>query len=252
MQNLTFPTIITHKEWLTSNTCLLKFQFKHPHTFDYTAGQFISIIFPAGSPDQRPQRRSYSIAGLQKNTLQSTEIEIVATIIPNGLASQFFIESEVGSETTISGPYGALVLPKTLPKRLFLIATSTGVAPYRAFLPQLENLLRENESLEIELIFGVRKRKDAFFINDFKQMSDKYPRFQFNLCFSRHDNSILAPYEHACYVQERMENLAPDPDKDLIFLCGNPAMIDSSFTRLTENGFSPRQIKREKYLPTKK
>jgi NAD(P)H-flavin reductase len=39
-----------------------------------------------------------------------------------------------------------------------------------------------------------------------------------------------------------------DPENDIAYLCGNPDMIDQAFDRLTQKGFSPKNIRREKYI----
>ena len=41
--------------------------------------------------------------------------------------------------------------------------------------------------------------------------------------------------------------LKPVPGEDIIYLCGNPQMVDDCVALLTEQGFGPREIKREKY-----
>ena len=39
-----------------------------------------------------------------------------------------------------------------------------------------------------------------------------------------------------------------NPEQDLVYLCGNPGMIDDSFSYLKEQGFAMQQIIREKYI----
>jgi ferredoxin-NADP reductase len=56
-----------------------------------------------------------------------------------------------GEHFGISGPFGLLVLPETLPKRLVLVGTGTGMAPYRAMLPELEKAAFNGVSLHILL-----------------------------------------------------------------------------------------------------
>ncbi len=37
-------------------------------------------------------------------------------------------------------------------------------------------------------------------------------------------------------------------ENDLIYLCGNPGMIDDAFQYLQEQGFAVQSIRREKYI----
>ncbi len=38
-----------------------------------------------------------------------------------------------------------------------------------------------------------------------------------------------------------------DPEQDIVYLCGNPNMVDQSIELLTEKGYSPLAVRREKY-----
>lgn len=234
---------IRHKTWLTPD--VLEVTFELEESMAYEAGQFISIHF---EHDGAVIRRSYSIANARYHS-PTTSITIVLTILPDGLASQFLKLSEPGTSLQISGPYGALTLPKSLPERVFLVATGTGVAPYRNMLSVLEQQVAEGPTT-IELLFGVRKKGDAFYANAFRQFADHHSWFHFNLCLSR--QAPTEKDEFAGHVQDRMTQLAPNPEHDLVYLCGNPNMVDDVAKQLMDKGFSPRQIKREKYVHSRR
>ena len=53
------------------------------------------------------------------------------------------------------------------------------------------------------------------------------------------------------YVQQFLAEFAPDPARDIAYLCGNPNMVDTCFEALKEAGFEVRQIRREKYVSSK-
>jgi NAD(P)H-flavin reductase len=50
------------------------------------------------------------------------------------------------------------------------------------------------------------------------------------------------------HVQDILMKKNPNPATDLVYLCGNPKMIDDNFELLKNLGFSVQQIVREKYL----
>lgn len=227
-------------------------QLSPQQTIQYLPGQFISVHLDDPDGGDKSVRRSYSIANISPSTEAVEEIEIVLSIFEDGLASNFFENAETGTEVEISGPYGALTLPEELPERLFLVATSTGVAPYRTMLPQLEKILNSEEEIDIELILGVSDSSECLFAEDFRNFSLQYPHFQFNVCYSRNHQDSLADDEYKGYVQHRLESLAPNPEHDLVYLCGNPNMVDLCTKLLTGLEFSPRQVKREKYILSKR
>ncbi len=248
MPNKNLKATIVANDWITPTIRQITLQFFEGESFSYIRGQFISVHLPDPADSANLLRRSYSIASLHHATQQVTNIEIVLTIIDDGLASQFFLHADIGAVVEVSGPYGALTLPEDLPERLFLVATSTGVAPFRTMLPQIASLLDNDVELDIELILGVKTPEEALFADDFRPFAAEHPRFQFNLCYSRAADIDLKQDEYSGYVQHRLEALAPNPDNSLIFLCGNPNMIDNAYKLLSERGFSPRQVKREKYI----
>jgi ferredoxin-NADP reductase len=252
MSKNNFIAFISKNEWISPKVRLVTINLPTAQAMSYSPGQFISIHLPHPEGEEKPIRRSYSIATIIPNTDAVTSIEIVLTIVEDGIASQFLDNAKAGDEVEISGPYGALTLPEELPSRLFLVATSTGVAPYRTMLPTLEALLNSDTEIDIELILGVSSEKECLFADDFREFSLKYPHFQFNACYSRHTEGALAEDEYKGYVQERLEALAPNPKNDLVYLCGNPKMVDGCTGLLTELGFSPRQVKREKYVRSKR
>jgi len=249
-QNIT--AFISTNEWISPKVRLVTLNLPSEQAMSYSPGQFISVHLPHPDGEEKPIRRSYSIASIIPKTEAVTCIEIVLTILEDGIASTFFDKATIGDKVEISGPYGALTLVEELPDRLFLVATSTGVAPYRTMLPLLESILTSDTEFDIELILGVSSEKESLFADDFREFSLKFPHFQFNACYSRHTEGALAEDEYKGYVQERLEALAPNPKNDLIYLCGNPKMVDGCTGLLTELGFSPKQVKREKYVRSKR
>jgi len=252
MSNRNTIASISVNEWISPKVRKVTLLLPMQQAMSYTPGQFISLHLPDPNGSEKPIRRSYSIASIHGATNSVNKIEIVLTIIEGGIASSFIDNASIDAKVEISGPYGALTLPEELPDRLFLVATSTGVAPYRTMLPSLEAILNSEAELDVELILGVTNAEECLFAEDFRNFSLKYPHFQFNACYSRHKEGDLAEDEYQGYVQERLEALAPNPKNDVIYLCGNPKMVDACTGLLSELGFSPRQIKREKYVHSKR
>ena len=49
-------------------------------------------------------------------------------------------------------------------------------------------------------------------------------------------------------MQHAFPDLALHPEEDMIYLCGNPSMIDDAYTYLKNQQFNIQQIIREKYI----
>ena len=62
------------------------------------------------------------------------------------------------------------------------------------------------------------------------QQAASFANFRFSLCASR--AAVTGADEFAGRVTERLQQLHPQADRDLVYLCGNPAMVDEVFEQL--------------------
>lgn len=229
---------------ITPNTLHMAFARVDGTTLPFIPGQFLTFLLES---EAGIKRRSYSIASIPGKT---NELEIAISYVAGGIASETFFNLSVGAELTCSGPFGRLILrADETPKRYILIATGTGVAPYRAMLPELATRLEQDPELRIVLLLGVQYRADLLYANDFIDFATQHPRFEFRAQLSREDlTKHKADYEYSGYVQTAFKDLSLSPGDDLIYLCGNPNMIDNAFEYLTDEGFTPQAVRREKYI----
>lgn len=225
---------------ITDSVRYLRFEREDKSAIDFIPGQFVT--FHIEGPE-KVQRRSYSLA----NPPGSKNLEIACTHIEGGLASTLFDSLKPGDPVTISGPVGLLVLKEEQPARYLLVGTSTGITPYRSMLDEISKRLDSQPNLEVHVIQGVREAKDLLFEQDFLALAEKHPNFHFYACYSRAD-SVAKPHERIGRVQHTLEELKPNPESDLVYLCGNPNMIDENFDQLTANGFDRKSVRREKYV----
>ena len=211
--------------------------------FSFIPGQFISIHF---EHDNKTLKRSYSIACAPN---QVNQIEFSASYVPNGPGSEYLFRLKPEDIINCTGPFGRLILRDPLPKRLIFIATSTGITPFRSMLPNLQEAIA-NHNIQIVILFGARTHKDILFYDEFLEFAKKNSNnFTYKACLSRVNLADLTnDYETTGYVQQQINALNIDPSNDLVYLCGNPKMIDETFAMLQELGMETSQIIREKYI----
>ena len=91
-------------------------------SFDFKAGQFITLDLPVG--DKRLQRwRSYSISSAPAGT---NKIELCIVHFDGGLGSTYFFDQVVvGTELKFKGPEGGFVLPEVIDQDVVMICTGT-------------------------------------------------------------------------------------------------------------------------------
>lgn len=217
---------------------------------DFIPGQFIQVHFSYA--DGTPAKRSYSLATMHDHSLAAGEtVEIAVSFVPGGSATALFEGMEAGALVDASGPFGRFCLmPGDRNTRYLLIATGTGVTPYRSMLPQLQRLIDER-NVEVVLLYGARTPQELLYADDFRAFADAHPNFRFVPCFSRQ----LPEHPHADvrqgYVQQQLAEFSPDPATDIAYLCGNPDMVDTCFEALKAAGLPIPQIRREKYVSSK-
>ncbi len=239
-----FELLLKNVRSLTPTVRHLTFERTDGKPFLYQAGQFVTLQLQA--QDGRQVRRSYSLADAPT---ASPTVSFAISYVKDGLASELFFHREP-ERIQASGPYGKLVLPQEAFARYVLIATGTGVTPYRSMRPELERLIAE-EHAEVELLLGVRTRDELLYGDEFRAWAAQSSRMRFYPCFSRLVSSDCQGDENSGYVQNCLPKLGLDPERDIVFLCGNPPMIDETLKILSEQNFPSERIRREKYVFSK-
>lgn len=133
---------------------------KLPDGFHYVEGQSLSVIPPGVDPKngRKNKPRLYSIAStrygdlLDGNTIslcvrRAEYFDPVTGVVDpskKGVCSNFLCDIQPGEQVSVAGPVGkTMLLPEDPTKDVIMIATGTGIAPFRGFMHRLfmENTL---------------------------------------------------------------------------------------------------------------
>lgn len=236
-----FDCRLKSTEMITPSVRQCVFERVDGKAMSFIPGQFITLLLRNEVGELK--RRSYSIATVPG---RSEDIEIVLSYIPGGVASEKLFHMAVGDVVEAMGPVGRLIMQEEDVRRYILVGTGTGIAPYRAMIPDLLQRMRANSQFETVILEGVQSREDLLYARDFLEMTKQEPRASYLACFSR--QAPEASYERRGYVQNQFDALQLNPAQDVVFLCGNPNMVDQAFEKLTKMGFPSASIRREKYI----
>mmetsp|Transcript_31835 Transcript_31835/g.68750 ORF Transcript_31835/g.68750 Transcript_31835/m.68750 type:complete len:402 (+) Transcript_31835:69-1274(+) len=136
---------------------------KLPEGFHYVEGQSLSVIPPGidAKNGRKHKPRLYSIAStrygdlLDGNTIslcvrRAEYYDPVTGLVDpakKGVCSNFLCDVQPGDEVSVAGPVGkTMLLPKDPTTDIIMIATGTGIAPFRGFMHRLfmENTLAKH------------------------------------------------------------------------------------------------------------
>ncbi len=146
-------------------------------TFALDVGQSVGVLAP-GQRDfgQEHHLRLYSVADLPEiDDAGHTRIKLCVKRCSyiddysgeryRGIASNFLCDRRPGDNLALTGPYG---LPFEIPPEnnanIILIATSTGIAPFRAFVRHLFENIEDFEG-RVWLFYGARTGLDLIYLN---------------------------------------------------------------------------------------
>ncbi len=242
MQVITFPITLIESFMISPKVKHFIFSCDLSPAFHFIAGQFITIHFER---EGKHLRRSYSIANEPK---QDNRIEFAAGFVEQGPGTDLLFNLKPGDVLQINGPYGRLTLKDNNPKRYILVATSTGITPFRSMLGELSRRIQDNPDLQVVILQGVQKHEEILYPNDFLNFMQPRPQVRFLPYLSREPAHNLKDNEHCGYVQSAFSELKLNHEQDLVYLCGNPSMIDDAFNLLKNLGFTPQHVIREKYI----
>ncbi len=146
--------------------------------FAYDVGQSIGIFAP-GDPalGGKEHFRLYSVADLPDRSEQGlprikicvrrcSYIDEYSGEEYRGIASNYLCDLRAGDQITISGPYGlAFAAPEDHSSNLILICTSTGIAPFRAFVKHLYSNVPDWTGA-VWLFYGATNPLEMVYMND--------------------------------------------------------------------------------------
>jgi ferredoxin-NADP reductase len=217
--------------------------------FAFTPGQFIQVHF--NYADGKPTKRSYSVATVGDASGAVHRLEIAVSYVPGGAATELLGNLPHGGEVEASGPYGRFCLMEAdANARYLLIATGTGVTPYRAMLPRIAELIGQR-GCRFVLLYGARSEQELLYGEEFDAFARTHEGFDFHPCFSRGSRAAPRSHDRLGYVQKVLPEFEPHPERDIAYLCGNPDMVDATFNVLKEAGLPIQHIRREKYVSSR-
>jgi len=208
------------------------FELPEVERFDFTPGQFVSLH---GEFEGKQITRAYSLAAPPDRN----RIELCLNRVDGGRFSPHLFTLAPGDSVELTGPVGYFT-PRPAPGAV-LVATGTGIAPFRAMLPAV---LAEGPPHPVTLIFGTRREESILYREEWENWERRYDNFRFWPTLSRAGDGWTG---RRGYVQASLaEALGASPEA-VVYVCGLKAMVDEVRTLAKSLGLDRKRIVYEKY-----
>ena len=222
-------------EWMEIAPGIRHFVFEAPEVrrLDFVPGQFVSF---SDRVRGKEITRAYSIASAPS---ESNRFDLCLNRVEDGAFSPHLFDLAPGDSVQMQPPLGLFVLRQP-PRDTLMMATGTGIAPFRSML----HAHLSGDSPAFTLLFGVRYESHLLYRDEFEEMARRFPKFRFWPTLTRPGPDWSARVGR---VQAHLaEAIGGRRDID-VFLCGLKPMVDDVRHILKEMGFDRKQIRYEKY-----
>ncbi len=162
--------------------------------------------------------------------------------LPPGIASTFLFNLKPGDKVTVFGPFGEFFAKETDAEMVF-IGGGAGMAPLRAHI--FDQLLRLNSKRKITFWYGARSLREAFYVEEFDSLQERFPNFTWHLALSDplpEDNwTGYKGFIHQVALDNYLKD-HPAPEDCEYYLCGPPMMNAAVLKMLDDLGVEPENI----------
>lgn len=229
-------TVIDVHHW---NENLFSFKTTRQDSFRFNNGQFIMLGMKV---DDKPLLRAYSLVSANYEEY----LEFLSIKVGGGALTSKLQHLKKGDQILVSNkPVGTLVIDNLTPcKRLLLLATGTGIAPFISIIKDPETYSRFEE---IMLVHGVRQVNDLAYKEYLTNHlpDDEYIGKNVQDQFTYLPTVTRDEFERKGRIIKLIADgdIVLDPKTDRIMLCGSKDMLDDLSKLLDKRGFSvsPRQ-----------
>ncbi|KAL3683321.1 hypothetical protein R1sor_001343 [Riccia sorocarpa] len=221
----------------------------------YREGQSIGILPPGNDANGKPHKlRLYSIASSAPGDFgdyKTVSLCVKRLVYTNdkgeevkGVCSNYLCDLKAGDKVLITGPVGKeMLMPVDESATVIMLATGTGIAPFRGFLWRM--FFEKHEDYKFKglawLFLGVPTSSSLLYREEFEKMAQDFPEnFRLDFAVSREQSNAKG---EKMYIQTRMAEYAEElwqllqKDNTFVYMCGLKGMekgIDDIMASLAE------------------
>jgi len=208
--------------------------------FEFEPGQWVNLYFP-GHRNQRGEevKHAYSIASAPS---KNGRFDLAVARESGGLGGALLHAAREGEIFPTTGPFGAFLMAP-MERPILMVATGSGVAPFRAMLQASAVQARK----PMALLFGNRDESELLYREEFEALGRSNALFEFYPTLSRPSSRWKGLRG---YVQSHLPDILNSlrgPDCD-VYICGQPSMVKDVRRLLQEElGVDQKRVHIERF-----
>jgi ferredoxin-NADP reductase len=233
----TFTIRLMQSTPLTELTRHLEFEVPSTDRFGFVPGQWLSL---RAQHNGNEITRAYSVASPPAD---NNRFAFCLNRVQDGFMSNYLCDLAPGAEIAASGPFGDFILRPPL-RDTILIATGTGIAPFRSMLHALFAEPARHAEHHFWLVFGSRYESDIYYHAEFQRLAAENANFTYLPTLSRGSTDWKGLRG---YVQDHVRPLADGLTDRIAYICGLDRMVSANRELLKSLGWDRKSIRYEKY-----
>ena len=203
----------------------------------FQAGQYVNLT--VGELDAR----AFSLANSPST---GDLIELNIKQVPGGqITGYVHNDLKVGEHVKVVGPYGRFFTRKSAQLPLIFMAGGSGLSSPKSMIAEL---LEDDCTLPITLVYGARTRDELYDHDLFVQWTQKYPNFTYVPALSAVEEGDAWNGFRGFVHDAAKTQFDNDFRGHKAYLCGPPLMIESCISTLMQGRLFERDIYTEKFM----
>ncbi len=220
-------------------------KLSNPPNIEFTAGQYCQIVVPPYGKIRDTNQRAYSMSSKPSDT---GHVEFLVRLVPSGIATTYVHTMlNEGDKIQVVGPFGEFMVRDT-DSTMICVAGGSGMAPFKSIL--YDRFEKGQNDRDIWYFFGARTKKDLFYLDEMKELQDKWPCFHFVAALSepQPEDEWTGETGLITDVLDRYFKNTVSKDKPMEgYLCGSPGMINACINVMSQNGITDDRIYFDKF-----
>lgn len=219
------------------DTKTIRLKWPDGYDVDFKTGQFITLFWP----DTPSYKRAYSLSSC---ALDRGFFEV--TVKRDGKMGTRIVDwAKPGDRMGVIPPAGRFLPVYEPDKHLLCIAGGSGVTPFRGFAREAA---RRRLETRITVLYSVRTTNDIIFHEEFKELVQENPNFEFHVTCTRLHPEDPWTGRRGRITPDWIKEHIVDLPNTIFYACGPTALVDATeHMVLAELAVPKTQMKTEKW-----